>query len=250
MIKRRKLGLFGAALVGAVVAIVVVGGAFAQGMQPGGGNGPGGSGNGSGMMGGGYGPTGSGYGPGMMGGYGPTGAGYGPGMMGGVWQSRASGQPLTSIDDARQAFQGYIEATGNPDLTLDEVMQFQLNYYAIVNEQSTGHGAFELLADPQTGTVFPEFGPNMMWNTKYGHMTWWWGQQPGEQTVNADQATQIAQQWLDQNQSGSTSEATPDIFPGYYTLHTLKDGTITGMLSVNAYTGQVWYHSWHGAFVP
>jgi hypothetical protein len=234
MIKRRKLGLFGAALVGAVVAIVVVGGAFAQGMQPGGGNGPGGSGNGSGMMGGGYGPTGS---------------GYGPGMMGGVWQSRASGQPLTSIDDARQAFQGYIEATGNPDLTLDEVMQFQLNYYAIVNEQSTGHGAFELLADPQTGTVFPEFGPNMMWNTKYGHMTWWWGQQPGEQTVNADQATQIAQQWLDQNQSGSTSEATPDIFPGYYTLHTLKDGTITGMLSVNAYTGQVWYHSWHGAFV-
>lgn len=254
MIKRRKLGVFGAALVGAVVAIVVVGGAFAQGMQPGGGNGPGGSGYGPGMMGGGSCPTGSGYGPGMMGGYGPTGAGYGPGMMGGVWQSRSSGPPLTSIDDARQAFQGYIQTTGNPDLTLDEVMQFQFNYYAIVNyaivnEQSTGHGAFELLADPQTGAVFPEFGPNMMWNTKYGRMTWWWGQQPGEQTVNADQATQVAQQWLDQNQSGSTSETTPDIFPGYYTLHTLKDGTITGMLSVNAYTAQVWYHSWHGAFV-
>jgi hypothetical protein len=241
MMKRRKLELFIAALVGAVVAIVVIGGALAQGMQPGG--------NGPGMMGGGSGPAGSGYGPGMMGGYGPTGAGYGPGMMGGVWQGRGAGQPLTSIDDARQAFQGYIEATANPDLTLDEVMQFQFNYYAIVNEQSTGHGAFELLADPQTGAVFPEFGPNMMWNTKYGHMGWWWGQQPSEQTVNADQATQIAQQWLDQNQSGSTSEATPDVFPGYYTLHTLKDSTITGMLSVNAYTGQVWYHSWHGAFV-
>ena len=23
----------------------------------------------------------------------------------------------------------------------------------------------------------------------------------------------------------------------------------TGMLSVNGYTGQVWYHTWHGPFV-
>jgi len=32
-------------------------------------------------------------------------------------------------------------------------MQFESNYYAIVMEQSTGLGAFELLADPQTGAV-------------------------------------------------------------------------------------------------
>jgi len=49
-------------------------------------------------------------------------------------------------------------------------MQFESNYYAIVMEQSTGLGAFELLADPQTGAVFPEMGPNMMWNTKYSPM--------------------------------------------------------------------------------
>jgi heat shock protein HslJ len=67
-------------------------------------------------------------------------------------------------------------------------------------------------------------------------------------SVSPDQAQQIAQQWLDQHQSGSTTE-TADAFPGYYTLHIAKDGTLTGMLSVNAYTGQVWYHSWHGAFV-
>lgn len=27
------------------------------------------------------------------------------------------------------------------------------------------------------------------------------------------------------------------------------DRKITGMLSVNGYTGQVWYHTWHGTFI-
>jgi hypothetical protein len=38
-------------------------------------------------------------------------------------------------------------------------------------------------------------------------------------------------------------------FPGYYTVHITKAGQISGMLSVNAYTGQVWFHTWHGTFV-
>ena len=41
----------------------------------------------------------------------------------------------------------------------------------------------------------------------------------------------------------------PDRFYGYYTLHTLRDGEIEGMLSVNGFTGEVWYHAWHGPFV-
>jgi hypothetical protein len=96
-------------------------------------------------------------------------AGYGPGMMG-RGSSIAQSQTLSAGDDAKQAFQRYIDATGTPDLALDEVMQFEWNYYAIVKEQSTGNGAFELLADPRTGAVFPEMGPNMMWNTKYSPM--------------------------------------------------------------------------------
>ena len=40
-----------------------------------------------------------------------------------------------------------------------------------------------------------------------------------------------------------------DTFYGYYTLHTLKSGQVEGMLSVNGYSGAVWYHSWHGAFI-
>ena len=41
----------------------------------------------------------------------------------------------------------------------------------------------------------------------------------------------------------------PDQFYGYYTIHILRDGKIYGMLSVNGYTGQVWFHSWHGQFL-
>ena len=239
MDKRRTIAVLGSVALAGVLALAVFSSAFAQ-TQPG--NGPGG------MMGG------SGYGPGMMG-RGPT---------------NAQAQPLNSLDDAKQAFQRYIDATGNSDLALDEVMQFQWNYYAIVKEKSTGTGAFELLADPRSGAVFPEMGPNMMWNTKYspmatlgggmmggfggfapgGMMSGTWGPTAPSTppTVTADQATQYAQQWLDQYQPGSATE-TPDTFPGYYTLHITKDGQITGMLSVNAYTGQVWFHTWHGAFI-
>ena len=232
-----KMRILAAAAVAGALVIATIGTGFAQ-TQPG--YGPGG------MMGGGqaYGPGG-----GMMGG------GQGIGGMMGWGTTTGQAQPLTSLDDAKGAFQRYIDATGQSNLALDEVMQFQWNYYAIVKDTSTGNGAFELLANPQTGAVFPEMGPNMMWNTQYSPMAGGFGmmggrfQQPtGAPTVSADQARQIAQQWLDKNQSGSTTEPA-DIFPGYYTLHITRDGQVTGMLSVNTYTGAVWYHTWHGAFV-
>lgn len=221
----------------------------------------------NGMMGGNS-PNGSGYpgmGPGsMMGGsgsYGGSGGmmnGGGPfaggsGMMGGygpMWGSattNGTGQPVTSLDQAQQAAQTSLDKLGNSDLVVDEVMEFQRNFYAIVKEKSTGTGAFEVLVNKQTGAVSPEYGPNMMWNTKYGMMR----QQNGTtqpMTVSKDQATQSAGQWLAQNQPGATTE-TPDAFYGYYTLHITKDGTVTGMLSVNGSSGQVWYHSWHGDFI-
>ncbi len=221
-----------------------------------------------------------GWGPGtMMRGIAGMMGGSGWGMMGGAYGqgSQTSGQPIT-LDQAIKSVQTYVDQTGNKDLAIDEVMEFQNNYYAIVKEKSTGTGAFEVLVDRSTGSAYPEMGPNMMWNTKYGMHTaagssglsggtqgmmgqggvmgsrgMMGGQYPvtnptGPMTVSADQAARLAQHWLDQNQPGSTTEA-PDQFYGYYTIHTLKDGKVLGMLSVNGYTGQVWYHSWHGAFV-
>jgi hypothetical protein len=40
-----------------------------------------------------------------------------------------------------------------------------------------------------------------------------------------------------------------EAFYGYYTLHTLKNGQVERMLSVNGYAGAVWYHTWHGPFL-
>ncbi len=125
----------------------------------------------------------------------------------------------------------------------DEMMGFQNNFYAIVKERGTDTKAFEVLIDRNSGTVFPEYGPNMMWNTKYGMMRAHYDPKP--MTLTPEQATQSAAQWLAQNQPGATTE-TPDRFYGYYTLHIIKGGTVTGMLSVNGATGQVWYHNWHG----
>ena len=42
-------------------------------------------------------------------------------------------------------------------------------FYVVVVEKGTGIGAMELIVE-RNGFVQPEPGPNMMWNTKYGHM--------------------------------------------------------------------------------
>jgi len=189
---------------------------------------------------------------GMMGNGGPGGMWsncYPSGIMGGATQSNPQGKTLT-LAQAQQRVQLYISPFNNPHLAIDEVMEFQNNIYAIVKDRMTGHGAFEVLVNKVTGTVFPEYGPAMMWNTQYGMMRGMMGYQSsgGPMTVTPTQATGIATQWLHQNQAVTTTEA-PEQFPGYYTVHILKNGAVTGMLSVNGYSGQVWYHTWHGALI-
>jgi hypothetical protein len=185
-------------------------------------------------------------GPGMMG---------RGGMMGGGWgnyyNSNPNAQQLTIdqvADNVRQYLSGFSQK-----LVLTEVMEFSWNYYAEVEEEDTGVHAMELLIDKYTGRVSPEMGPNVMWNTKYSPMggmmgTFWRGTPTADMSVNSDQAKANAQQYLDAYLPGVTVEEA-DTFYGYYTLHTLKNNQVEGMLSVNGYTGNVWYHSWHGAFI-
>jgi hypothetical protein len=80
------------------------------------------------------------------------------------------GAQAIGFDKAVEAAQQYLNSFNNADLALAEVMEFDNNFYAVVTEKSTGTGAFELLVNRYTGAVYPEPGPNMMWNTKYGHM--------------------------------------------------------------------------------
>jgi hypothetical protein len=204
------------------------------------------------------------------------------GSQGGGVVARDGVDDLTA---AREAVESSLQGYGNPNLEVVEVMEFANNYYAEVREKDTGIGAMELLVDKNTGAVYPEPGPNMMWNTKYGMMTGGSGgggpmMGPGSQEgmmgrngpgmmqggppsgqaaqkgatpgdempVNAERATGIADDYLSRVSPG-THAGEAERFYGYYTLHTEKDGEITGMLSVNGYSGEVWYHSWHGPFI-
>jgi len=165
-----------------------------------------------------------------------------------------SGETLT-IEQAGRAVEGYIADAGDSGLELGELMEFNRNFYAIVKEEDTGIGAMELLIDKETGTIGPEYGPNMMWNAKYGmHGGWMGGMMGGGvsavvMTVSPEEALRIAQRWLDTYRPGMTTDDEADRFYGYYTIHTLRDGKISGMLSVHGSTGQVWYHNWHGDFI-
>ncbi|MDP2744791.1 MAG: hypothetical protein Q8P00_06990 [Dehalococcoidia bacterium] len=197
------------------------------------------------------------YGPGGMGGgmMGGQGGMMGGGMMGqqGPYGPNSpynpSARPLT-IDQAADSVRLYLKAYGGR-LELKEVMEFTGNFYAEIEEKDTGTHAMELLIDKYNGQVSPEMGPNMMWNTKYGMMAGMMGKQYGEpgakMPVSAEQAAKAAQQYLNTNMAGLTL-AEADAFYGYYTLHTLRDGKVEGMLSVNGYDGAIWYHSWHGSF--
>ncbi len=233
--------------------------------------------SGYGMMSrGGYGMMGGQGGYGMMGGrggYGMMGGQGGYGMMNGYAYNNANAAPL-SVDQARAAAQKYLAALNDPDLAIAEVMVFSNNAYVAVKETSTGRGAFELLVDPVSQVAYPEHGPNMMWNTKYGGLnhsqmmggygggmmggrgpwgSYNWNATPSaqgvEMTVTAEQAVQDAQKYLESAVPGTVAASDPMQFYGYYTLDYSKDGKIVGMLSVNGYTGQVFLHTWHGTFI-
>lgn len=222
------------------------------------------------------------------------------GMMGGRSVYRPA-QPtqVHTLAGARSDAQQFANRLG---LRVDEVMQFQRNFYAKLVD-SSGNGATEVLVDPSTGVVSVEYGPAMMWNTRYGmgrsagsmmgsygrgmmHGQGYGGMMrgsnstggygpgmmggsgsgsggmmggygsagsgstaPATTSVSLAQAHTLAQRWLDRNEAGVKVEGGGDAFPGYYTLETLRAGKITGMISVNASSGAVWPHWWHGAFI-
>jgi len=227
------------------------------------------------------------FGPGMMQGWGDGQApSYGPGTQPGRGFDRGRRQgmmddfgrmpmfggtlpadvkPLT-IDAARTAVETFLADLDKPNLALGEIMVFDNNAYAVIDDNQTGQGAFEVLVDPVTKSVHLEFGPSMMWNTTYGMhgtdpiyaMGMMGGRMAGpEWTAPSTDATLLteaqardkAQAYVEQSLADQTVSATAEAFPGYFTFDLEKDGTPTGMLSINATTGQVWYHTWHGTFV-
>jgi len=213
-----------------------------------------------------------------------------------AWYRQGSG-PVADIPAARARAQQFADRLG---LKTAEVMQFSNNFYVRLDDK-TGHGATEVLVDPKTGDVSLEYGPAMMWNTRYGMMSGssragmmggnsssgmmggnsssgmmgsagsgmmgggmgsgngmmgsyggspnWTPPTSGTTgPVTATQVRQIANTWL-AGKDKALIAGEPDAMPGYFTMETLRNGKVDGMLSVNASTGALWYHWWHGQFV-
>lgn len=237
-----------------------------------------------------FGPGGMMSGPGWMMGqtqgftgttpFGPGGmmGGMMSGMMNGMMNSMMGGmmvnsnspfftaKPLT-VAEATETLNAYLADLNDSNLKLDEVMIFDNHAYAEIVEQDSGIGVMEVLVDPTTKAVFPEMGPNMMWNLKYGMMSGFgsYGMMGGfgsnnmmgqagqadlstEMPVTPEKAIEAAQTYLDTyfKDANLTVEPKADPFYGYYTLHVSQDGQTAGMLSVNGYTSQVFPHTWHG----
>jgi hypothetical protein len=213
---------------------------------------------------------------GMMGGLGnqtrpdgrrPSGGmldGFGRMPMFGGGAAAANVEPLT-IESTTEAVQAFLDELGKDNLALGEIMIFDNHAYAVIEDTQTGQGAFEVLIDPVRQVVHLEFGPSMMWNTTYGmHGTdpinprgmMGGGDGFGPVTITTDatpltqdEAREKALAFLKQTYPDQTLSAKAEAFPGYFTFDVETDGTPVSMLSVNATTGQIWYHTWHGTFV-
>ena len=173
------------------------------------------------------------------------------GIFSGSPTTQTSTTPLT-INQVTQIATAYVDSLKNPDLAVTQIEEYTNNFYVVVSEKSTETGAFELLINKITGIVTPEPGPNMMWNTKYtfsgGFCNWFRGTITSTPTLTADQAKADAQQYLNSYLSGTTVGDVTEFY-GHYTVEVLSNGSPYGMLSVNSFTGQIWYHTWHGTFI-
>jgi len=228
--------------------------------------------------------TPSGFGPGWMrGNFQNNGsAQYGPGwMMGGGMHGMMGGSMMVnsnnpffatkplSMAETTEILNAYLATLNDSNLAVNDIMIFDNHAYAEIIEKDSGIGVMEVLIDPTTKAVYPEMGPNMMWNLKYGMMSGYGGYGSGEMmggygnnmmgrfgateasaemTVTPDQAVEAAQTYLDAyfSQANLKVEQHADPFYGYYTLHVSRDGQTVGMLSVNGFSGQVFPHTWHG----
>ena len=199
--------------------------------------------------------------------------GYSGGMMGGGYGSAsATGGATSSLGTVRTRVERWLRENGFAGFRASEVMAFSNNDYVAVAD-AKGKPAFELLAAPNLSWLMEE-PPSMMWNTRYGMMrglgrSWsgmgsmmgggmmggrwngWYRTGHGRVGLLAA-AVKVADSWLAQARPGERVH--PDVggmgrFPGYYTLDTTRNGKTVGMLSINAATGDLWYHGWHGRFL-
>jgi hypothetical protein len=167
------------------------------------------------------------------------------GMMGSMGMMAPYAPASAPLSDAvlRQRLTDYASSCSTK-VQIEGVIPFANDYYArLVASDGTRIG--EVIADRFTGVVYPEPGPAMMWNSRYGIGG---TAATGSAKYDESAAKQVATTFLAGYFPG-VSVLDGQAFPGYYTF-TYGQGTPTGLLSVDAATGNVWVHVWEGQALP
>lgn len=187
------------------------------------------------------------------------------------WYSgyQSDSDSLMNIDEIEREVNRYIDDF-DEELQIADIFVYEdSDYYVSVEETATGKGAMELLVNPYNGVIYPEHGPNMMWNEKYGmhgrgnymgrHMmdpsffneySGYYRNDELSKQIDLATAVKLADEYVKKYiDKDLTVTDEGHEFYGYYTLHINKGEQTTGMLSVNYYTGDVWFHDWHGKLI-
>lgn len=145
----------------------------------------------------------------------------GQGAMGGMMGSGMMGfytsipNPI-SHDEAKAIARNYLRSLNNSDLAIDEFEEYSNNFYVSFVEKSSGSYSADIAQ--------------------------------AIETVTREQALEIARNFL--KVAFPRAEASEIAhYYGYYTIMVTLNGEHYGMLSINAYTGAIWYHARHGMFI-
>lgn len=184
-------------------------------------------------------------GPGMMNnpGYNYS---YGSGMMGNMMGNMMAlyypgSKPITQ-DEALKSMKSFARQYGS-SVEVEDFMVFSSNYYAVLKDTGSGQDIAEIIVDRYSGSIYPEPGPNIMWNTRFGA-----GRTgTGKYEYNITEAEKLAGDFLTGYLPGTQIMESKQM-PGYYTFDFGRND-IEGMLSVNAFSGQIWVHTWHGSYL-
>ncbi len=168
------------------------------------------------------------------------GRGWGMGHHGGWGQGGWNSYITVDRDNVVKYAEDYAKSYSS-NLEVKVVEEYTNNFYVIVWDTQRDIGAFELVISRNGGVHFEPH--SMMWNTLYGPHSIGKTEWP----ISIEEAKKIAQNWIDANFPGGVV-VEEYVFPGYYTFHFKINGEMQ-MLSVNAYNGQVWFHSWHGGYI-
>jgi hypothetical protein len=155
------------------------------------------------------------------------------------------------------------------ELIISDIFIFEdSEYYFSISEEETDMGAMELLVNPYSGAVYPKYGPNMMWNLKYGmhsnggrmssrgmmgfnHFNYDDESYDESYTneISPEEAYDYGLEYLENNMEDLTLDNIYHEFYGYYTYHVMQNNQVVGTLSVHGSTGQIWYKGWHGHLI-